>query len=459
METVNLLKDNDSFIMQDKSTASYRNYKLSPDEIVSLSNKEEIREESGLTDKEIDTIVNTAEDSRISMPKVEVNPDAELEVGEAEVFNGKVVGVSAEGAKNIIETVTGEKVEEANNSVDLLTIQSGEEARVDDSVSIEATANTVKDTFDLSDEEIIQVVECLTNMKKDPKYPVFTNLPGKMQVAISKLAFDNNVNPDKLNDISRMVMQEMIDQSDLDQSLIDLEKALDDALNVPSIVDMYSEHTREVMEKNIPETIEQIKDEFPEKAERLQAIRDAFHSGYEFKFAKETYVNNARLRKAMRRYNMEYERSIGLYNYMNEKSNFKMNDAHQIFSALEKVFITDLDKSFSVYKESNEKLPEMEQKLVDLAVTEEDIKKFCILITKSCENLDPNDPVDAAYMYYLVRNIISLNHVNESKTEFAVELINNICDTITFIRDKESEFRESNSMQSKHAGRNSKVKR
>ena len=67
--------------------------------------------------------------------------------------------------------------------------------------------------------------------------------------------------------------------------------------------------------------------------------------------------------------------------------------------------------------------------------------------------MDPCDLIDATFMYYLMRNIIMLKHGNESKTEFAAELINNICGVITFIRDKEAEFNESNMDKSKHAKR------
>ena len=48
-----------------------------------------------------------------------------------------------------------------------------------------------------------------------------------------------------------------------------------------------------------------------------------------------------------------------------------------------------------------------------------------------------------------MKNIIVLKHSNEAKTEFAAELISNICDTITFIRDKEAEFNAANMDKSK----------
>lgn len=412
-----------------------------------------------LTDEQLDFIAKIAEENRIQSAKeVEVNPDAELEKGEAEIINGKVFGISGDGAKEILHVLGEDNADasvEKNTSVDLLTMESGDDIVIDEDAPIEKSANFAKDTFDLSDEEVFQVMQCLENMKKNPKYPVYANLPEKMQLTISKMAYDNHVDPTKLNDISRMILTEMINQAGVDQALVDLEKALDDALNVPSIVDMYSEHTHEVMDKLIPETIESIKDEFPDKAHRLEQIREAFNSGYNFSFAKQYYEDNARLRKTMRRYETEYDRTIDHYNYMNEKSNFKMSDAHEILPALKKVLITDANNTFSVYNEdTREEMPEMQKKLIDLNVTEDDIKKFCIMITRSCENLNPNDPVDAAYMYYLVRNIISLIHVNESKTAFAAELINNICDVITFIRDKESEFRESNK-QSRNKKNNS----
>ena len=82
-------------------------------------------------------------------------------------------------------------------------------------------------------------------------------------------------------------------------------------------------------------------------------------------------------------------------------------------------------------------------KLLDLDVSMQDIYQFCILICESCRNMNPDDVIDASYMYYMIKNIIVLRHTQEAKTDFAIELISNICDTIVFIRNKEDEFNES----------------
>lgn len=414
-----------------------------------------------LTDSMIENIVQTAESQRLNnMPNVEVNPDAELEVGYIDGDNH--LGTSGIGRTNNIFDTATEEINDMSKSIDILTMKSGEEATEIAKESnahigvIGNVANSAKEMFDLSDDDVFKIINVLTEMNKNSKYPVFANLPEKLQLTISQLAYANKVPPAKLNDLSRAMMQEFIGQAGIDQALIDLEKALDDALSVPSIVDMYTEHTRNVMDNIIPQTIEKIKNDFPEKAERLEAIRNAFKNSYNFEYAKKYYMNNARIRKAMRRYESEYDKCMDLFNYMNEKSNFKMHDVNQIFTALKETLVTNIEIAFKMHQANNEKMSELDTRIYDLDVSDSDIKKFCIMLTKSCENMNPNDPVDAAYMYYMVRNIIVLQHTNEAKTDFAVELINNICDTITFIRDRESEFCESNTSKSakKHASKN-----
>ena len=213
------------------------------------------------------------------------------------------------------------------------------------------------------------------------------------------------------------------------------------------------------MENIIPQTIDKIKDEFPDKAEKLMQVKNAFQNSYNFSLAKEAYINNARVRKTIRRWETEFDRTLDRFNFLNERSNFKMNDVKHVPEVLTKVLIEDPDISYGMHTNSGEEVPDSDMRLLEMDITRKDIHKFCILLCKHCENFDPNDVVDAAYMYYMVRNIIALRHAQEAKTDFAVELINNICDTITFIRDKESEFNESNMDKSKSTKKRGNKKR
>lgn len=422
-----------------------------------------------LTDKDIENIVEAAHeaipeggvDMREIEASVEVNPEAELVMGEAIVDSrGYVIGdaPSEDDGMDEIDRIAA-SFESQTANVSLFDIKDGATSVVDEAAVIKQTADNAKETFDLSDEEVFKMVNVLTNMRSNPKYPVYANLPEKMQLVISRLAYENQVPVTKIEAVSRAMLEELVNDAGIDNTLIDLEKALNEALNVPSIMDMYTEHTRDVMENILPKTVENIRDEFPEKAEQLEAVRAAFAASYNFSWARDMYISNARLRKTIRRFESEYHRAVEMFNYMNEKSNFKMNDAFNLHSVLTKVLITDPNIAHDVHWQNGESLPEMDQKLYDMCIYDDDVKKFCILICKSCENRNPNDVVDAAYMYYLVRNIIALRHANEAKTDFAVELINNICDTITFIRDKESEFNESNMDKSKSAKKRGNKKR
>jgi len=228
----------------------------------------------------------------------------------------------------------------------------------------------------------------------------------------------------------------MISDAGVEQAFVDFEKSLNEALNMPSIVDMYTEHTRETMEVRIPEMIEKIKDIAPEKAETLQAVKDQFTKAYTLSETYKIYEANNQVRKAVRRYENEYKKSLYRLNYINQDSTFKFNDAMEMPVALTKVLITD--PSLPAIEETA-----LRTRLREMKINDVDIKKFCILIALTCAS-DSKELLNAAYTYYLIRNIITLKHTQEAKTDFAVELINNICDVIAFIRDKEAYLHATN---------------
>ena len=399
---------------------------------------------TGLSDFDIEKIVDAAEqsipeggiDMREIQNKVEVNIDAELESEVIESVNTnnntKVGIISGPGtAKVSLFDIDGDKIPGSDEKI------------------IESTANTAKDTFDLSDEEVFQLMDTLTKMRNNPNYPVYINLPKKVQTIIAKLAYDNKVPINNLENISKAMLEEFMKEAGIDNTLIDLEKAIDEALQIPSVMDLYTDHTKNVFENIIPETVDRIKDEFPDKAQTLLDVKHAFQDSYSYARMMMEYCSNARLRKTIRRWESEYAKVLDKFNYMNSKTNFKMNDVNLIIDILAQVLIDDPNRSAEIHRNSSEKVSEMDAMLINKDIVMEDIYKFAILLCKHCENLNPTNVVDASYMYYLVRNIIALKYTNEAKTDFSAQLINNICNVIVFIRVKESEFNESNLVKSK----------
>ena len=403
-----------------------------------------------LTDKELEVIVDEASKSRPTDNDildiknfVEVDEDAELEkdIVENDIDSGLISAVIEE-----------------HPDADISLFDIG----VDDATEIlkKKSSDDIKDSLNLTDEEAYQVVRTITEMGNNKNYNVYDNLPNSIRSIIDNIMKENNISISNRNNLSRMVMTELIKDNGMESALIDFQKSLDEALKMPSIMDLYSEHTKTVMEKNIPEMIERIKDEAPDKAEMLEKVKDAFIRSYNFSSAIEAYNTNTRLRKAIRRYDIEFKRALNEFNFRNEKSSFKMNDVRELPVVLNHILI---DEPYSVVSASEEDGTELDEnniylKAFDMNIDESDIKKFCILICKSCEDLNPDYVIDAAYMYYMMKNIIILKHTQESKTDFAVELINNICDTIAFIRNKEAEFNECNLDKSKHTKKSSTKK-
>lgn len=372
-----------------------------------------------LSDSEIDSIVDTLKSveghDRMEAIKqeVQIDPDAELIAEHVEIDNSTNTVQSI--MKGDYKVVDGEGKSDAD--------------------IIEERA---KSEFDMSDEETLKLLDLVQKFSKDEKYPVYAEMPEPMKNMVRQIAMANQMPASQYNVIARTLLSQFMQDLNMDDLMKDFQKSLDEALNIPSIVDLYSDHTRDVMDKIIPEAIVSIREESPEKADMLEKIREAFHKGYDFSFAKEMYENNSRLRKSIRR--NECSRAINEFNLRSDRNQFKMPDAMDLPAVLAQILIDEPIMVVDMHKKNNEEPPAMYEKLYNAKYTFDDIIKFCILVLKSTENMDPRDIIDSAYCYYMLKNIIVLKHTQEAKTEFSVELINNICDTIAFIRDKEAEF-------------------
>lgn len=426
-----------------------------------------------LTDNQIETIVNGAEsavgedvlDMRDIKDTVVVDENAPLEVAEGVIGDNGLIEATTGMAKEEFDDLDeidriAKQFDDATANVSLFDIENGATNPVNEEKVINTVASEMKDNLKLSDEAVLKLIEVMTMMRKDPKYPVYKNLPNEVRSVVTKLAMENNADPGMMDEMSRMLLNEFLNSAGMEQSLVDLECALNEALKIPSVIDMYSDHIRYVMETKIPEVVEEIKETDPDKADMLNEVKRMFTLSYTYGLARDLYLADSSLRKAVRRNSVEFKRSIDLFNYQNEKSNFKMNDASHVPAVLRELLIDGPIRDEQMYYEAGE-IPADESivRRVNMNITDTDIEKFCILIFRSCRNFDPMAVDCAAYMYYLVRNIIALRHTKEAKTDFAAELINNICNTITFIRDKESEFNASNMDKSKSAKKRKSGKR
>lgn len=305
------------------------------------------------------------------------------------------------------------------------------EYRPEDNNIVEEITDTNTDNINNLDsmydnEDFIKIFDVVKHLD-DPNYKVYKNLPACFQDTVRNIATEQNISIEHWEDVAREFASKFKDYANADDEFDKLQKELSEALKVPSVMDIYNEHTEEVMNKNIPELIEKLKDSDPDKADQLAKVKEMYTKAFDFSIAREKYDNNSRIRKAVRRYNNDFKSKIDYYNSRVLHTDFKMHNAMDAYNALVSALENHTDHNY----------------------TEVDAKKFMIYILASTEDLDFTNIADESYAYYLVKNIAMLKYLGEGLTDFSSQLISNICDNIEYITNKEDESNASLQNKSK----------
>ena len=139
------------------------------------------------------------------------------------------------------------------------------------------------------------------------------------------------------------------------------------------------------------------------------------------------YDTNARLRKACRRDASDHavKKAAEYANFLNDKTNFKMPDSTTIPN-----IVRNIMSDYGYNKDD-----------ISLALS---INKFCILLFNSAGFLNLEDINDAAFYYYMIKNISMMAYLGDKKSDFSAELISNINITMHYISLREVEFYEQN---------------
>lgn len=276
--------------------------------------------------------------------------------------------------------------------------------------------NSINKDFDLSEEETSNMLNIIIRYKSNEKFNIYKEMPIKIQNMIKLLAVQTKAPTNSYNIIAKSILDQFIAEANIDEEFIDFQKSMEKELNIPSIMDMYSEHIRDTMEIKTLEIADKLQESYPEKAETLRKISSAFVDSYTFTKMKNHLITNRKARNRIKQDLFRYNRFCNNFNLSIKHSKFKINDV------------------FIVAKTLNRILPE------DISL--ESIQKFVILFCKTCESLNKDDVVDCAYIYYTIKNIIMLDYSEETKTEFSKTLINNIIETIDLIIETETKSEE-----------------
>ena len=354
----------------------------------------------------------------------ELTPEDAIKIREGLVAAQREFDTDASGKPNFIKEHSPENtVKPADLSIFDASEKDLEEARED---TMKKNIGAVSKSHNISDNEVMAILDLMIAYRKDKSINIYNRMPPGIKKQVTDLCIQNCAPMSYCNTIAKMMIEEMISETEVDQTFIDFEKSLETAMKIPSLVDLYEEHMEDQINVKLPIMADAIENEDPEKAKMLRDVSDRFTWARTLEFAKKAFDENSRLRKLMRRDHSKYMKFAEALNFANRNTRFRMPDVTLTYPTLLKVITAEEDND----------------------ITEEEVQKFVTLIIKSCDNLNKDDTVDAAYIYYLFKNISMLSYAKtreESAADaFSVELISNIKSLIYYVRAKEAAFNANN---------------
>lgn len=368
---------------------------------------EEIENNAEMSDVEINAVAEAvaagAPDSALEDAAAKAAKDHEDEEG-VETFNK-----DPETGIEDIEVVEKEALPDTDASITEVMDGKVEENNQE---SFEAAAKeNATAMFDLSDADCAQLINVMNRFKQNPNMNVMKELPTSMQEKIRGLAAGAGVPGNQIGAFAKVVLDEFIKEAMMDQEYVDLMTSIEKEFELPSIIDMYSEHVKETMEEKLLETADKIEEEAPDKAHMLREVSKAFTESYTYEKMMECYKGNRQIRKACK-HPEKLSRICQDFNFRLENSKFKISDVGSVHPVLVRIFEGDD------------------------TITSEDLAKFVIMFCKTFEfHCNKDGLVDIAFAYYTIKNIISIDFAYDKKTEFTQTIINNIRKVISFIHE------------------------
>lgn len=310
-----------------------------------------------------------------------------------------------------------------------------------ETLSEDKAAEAIKSSpagFDLTDEEASNMAKILLMYKSNKNMNVYAEMCPSMRQKINQLCFESNIDIKERGMVAKYMIEQFIKMTSEEEEFIDIEKSLEKAMKIPSLIDIYTEHVNETMNVRIPIMAEKIREEDPEKAKALMQICTEYNNAFLYTRMRWLYDTHASVRKEVRkRYSIEdIKKKCDTVNTINERTKFKMPDCSTLLGILSNLF-----------KDDKELYPS-------------DICKFVTLMLESLFYTDTHSVVDNSYMYYLFKNISMLSYLGDKRSDFSAQLISNIKIMIFYIRIKEEEVNgRDSSRQSKSMHKRSDKKR
>lgn len=408
------LKPNESTLDLEKDKEIIKKFKDSNPVI--LGSEEAIKETKNiLSDEDVDTIIDTlsenvSEDikhlreikgSDNSYPYNTINKP-ELMEGEALMEINPITGE---------QKIIGTGVEaQPKAEVSVSNIVDGEDVNILDSATINEETIKKLDEMGMSEEDTLKLTNVIMRKVKGEKFSIYKELPQSVKNMVRSMCGSNNIN--QLQACSEIVIDQFISELKIEQEFIDFQDTLKKEMNIPDLMDMYGDYLKESMEVKLLEKANELDATEPEKAQLLREISAAYSDSYTLVRQLKVFYNNEKECRRLDKELKKYDRYCTDFNYKYKNSKFKINDIKLVAHTLDRLFNGE----------------------VSIAT----IKKFVILLCRITRNMDSSNVVEHSFMYYSVKNILSLDYI-DINSELYITLKNNIKVILDLIEKKEVE--------------------
>lgn len=385
---------------------------------VILGSEEAIKETKNiLSDEDVDNIVDTlsenvSEDikhlreikgSDNSYPYNTINKP-ELMEGEALMEINPITGE---------QKIIGTGVEaQSRAEVSVSNIVDGQDVDILDSTTINEETFKKLDEMGMSEEDTLKLTNVIMKKIKGEKFSIYKELPQSVKNMVRSMCGSNNIN--QLQACSEIVIDQFISELKIEQEFIDFQDTLKKEMNIPDLMDMYGDYLKESMEVKLLEKANELEATEPEKAQTLREISAAYSDSYTLARQLKAFNNNEKECRRLDKELKKYDRYCTDFNYKYKNSKFKINDIKLVAHTLDRLFKDETELSII------------------------DIKKFVILLCRITRNMDSSNVVEHSFMYYSVKNILSLDYI-DINSELYITLKNNVKEVIDLIKKKEIE--------------------
>ena len=270
--------------------------------------------------------------------------------------------------------------------------------------------------LNLKDKDADKMIDLILVYRNDKSAEIYKNLPSsvKMYVDITWQGLPKKSRQSK-ESISKALLSHIIKTSELEQLFTTLD---DDVTSIYGSVNSEMSTVIDDTYKEIFDSIDKIREENPDKADEIQAVKDAFDRAKSFDTVLDyLYTCKPRdVRKYSNRYNDTCFRLNTIVN--NNVVKIKMPKMDDIYEVLKKWF------------PKNDK---------------DELKEFCVLIANSVMDLDYTTVKDTAYAYKLLDRIYKYKYIPLIELEYdeeCKEMINSILSVISKIQEYKNPNKE-----------------